>query len=389
MYAEWNEDGPVHRGLPGLWVVGGYADARHVLKDHRHFSNDYRNSRGFRRRPRSNDGLERIARAVGEVDPPDHARLRELLSTALTPEKVERLVPEVHASVDRLLEPLEERARSGEVVDIVEALALPLPVTVIGGVLGIPAADWEPLRRWSEDVLFAGDPFILPQDMARANAAANNLAEYFLALGAERRRRPRDDLVSTLIRALDDGRLVSEEEYLSACAVLMVAGHTTTLNLIANGIHALVRNPAQLRRLHAHPDLLGDAVEELLRYDAPVHFMRRVTLEDVDLEGHRIPKGDRVYVALAAANRDPARFAEPEVLDIARPHNRHLSFGLGIHFCLGAHLGRLEGQAAIGSVVSRLPRLALADEPPKRNTQIAIPRLETLPLVLDGRSPSR
>jgi cytochrome P450 len=386
VYRAWHGDAPAQRLLPGLWVINGHGDATAGFKDWHRFSNDYRNSRGFRRKPVESKpgGLERIARAVGELDPPDHTRLRNLVSGSLTSQRVKEMVPMVRSLVDRLLEPIVERARAGEVVDLVDGLAFPLPVAVIGSLLGIPQADWEALRHWSEDILFAGDPFVPPEDMAKANAAADGMGDYFLALGDERRKRPGDDLVSILVRALDDGRMHSEEEFLSMCSVLLVAGHTTTLNLIANGILALMRHRSELQRLHDDPTLTRTAVEEFLRYDAPVHFMGRVALEDVEIDGQRIARGDRVYLGIAAANRDPRRFHEPDAIDIGRRNNRHLSFGAGIHVCVGAHLGRLEGQTAIGSLVARLPGLSLGDRAPLRNTQIAIPRLETLPLVLDG-----
>lgn len=388
LYAEWMERGSVHGVLPGLWLVMGHADGTTVLKDSERFSNDYRKSRRWQIQSHS-ERIERISRAVGVVDPPDHTRLRNILVRFFSAPVIAALRPRVERNVEQLVEPLVERVRDGEAVDIVSTLAFPLPTAVIGDLLGVPPGDWPTLSRWSEDIIAAGDLFIPVEDMARGNRSAHEMAEYFLALGKERRGHPGEDLLSTLVRAWDDGRIVSEEEFLSGCCSLLMAGHKTTLNLIANGTAALLRHPAQHAMLREDPSLIRSAVEEVLRYDAPVQFMVRVAPRHVELQGHAISRGERVYVGLAASNRDPVRFDRADQLDITRRKNYHLSFGAGIHFCLGAHLARMEGQLAIGSLLSKLPGLELVEDRVELNNAINLRGFRRLPVALDGGPAAR
>jgi unspecific monooxygenase len=272
----------------------------------------------------------------------------------------------VDALVDELLDGV-----SGE-VDLIAALAYPLPVIVISEMLGVPAKDRDLFKGWSDSLARGLDPdFLLPEaEIADRETARAEFAEYFRGLAAERRRRPQDDLLSALVSVSDGGDVLSEEELLATCVLLLVAGHETTVNLIGNGALALLRDPAQLELFRARPENVQAAVEELLRYDPPVQLTLRAALEDVDLRGTPIERGKLVLLLTGAANRDPEVFDDPDRLDLARYTEgrdtpRHLSFGHGIHFCLGAPLARLEGQVALKKLFERDVALAgaAADAP--------------------------
>jgi cytochrome P450 len=312
-------------------------------------------------------------------DPPDHTRLRGLVSKAFTPRVVEALRPHIQTIVDGLL----DRVRGAGKMDLVEDFAYPLPVIVICEMLGVPLEDRERFKTWGLDIARGLDAIWLPpdSDVARRSVAARHeLAEYFRDLIGRRRTEPRADLLSGLIAAEEAGDKLSEEELLATCILLLVAGHETTVNLIGNGTLALLRNPDQLERLRRQPDLIGAAVEELLRYDGPVQRTARIPSEDVVIGGRTIPKGEMVMPFMGAADRDPAQFPDPDRLDIARADNRHLAFGWGIHFCLGAPLARVEGQIAIGTLVRRLPDLALATERPEFRQSLTLRGLSSLPV---------
>jgi cytochrome P450 len=248
-------------------------------------------------------------------------------------------------------------------MDVIADLAYPLPVTVICEMLGVPAGDRDILRRWSADITRSLDALGLPSDreiVRRGRAARHALGEYFRALLPERRRQPRADLLSLLIEAEERGDKLTEDELLATCVLIFIAGHETTVNLIGNGLLALLQNPDELEKLRENHALLPGAVEELLRYDSPVQRTARVTKEDVELGGKTIPRHSLVVAAIGAANRDPARFPDPDRLDITRRDKDHIAFGYGIHFCLGAPLARIEAQIALGALLARMPRLALA-----------------------------
>jgi len=294
-------------------------------------------------------------------DPPDHTRLRALVSKAFTPRTIEVMRDHIQDIVDRLL----GRALAQGGMDVMEDLAYPLPVTVICEMLGVPVGDHASIRGWSADIARSLDAIGLPSDQSiveRGRIARRQLADYFRALVPERRARPQPDLLSGLLAAEEQGDKLTEPEVIAMCLLLFIAGHETTVNLIGNGLLALLRHPEQLARVQADPALVPNAVEELLRYDSPVQRTARITTEEVDLAGHHITKGAMVVVALGAANRDPAQFADPDRLDVTRRDVRHISFGFGIHFCLGAPLARVEGQIALGALLRRAPGLTL-DEP--------------------------
>jgi len=312
-------------------------------------------------------------------DPPDHTRLRGLVSKAFTPKALESLRPRIQQIVDGLLDQIERR---GE-MDLIEEFAYPLPVIVICEMLGVPVKDHERFKHWGLDIARGLDAIMLPPDSEvgkRSVSGRRALAEYFRALIAERRAAPRDDMLSALIAAEEAGDKLSEEELLASCILLLVAGHETTVNLIGNGTLALLKHPEQLRRLRENPGLIGSAVEELLRYDGPVQRTARIPSEDLVIGGKTIPKGEMVMPFLGAANRDPAQFPDPDRLDITRTDNRHIAFGMGIHFCLGAPLARMEGQIAISTLLRRLPKLALASQLPEHRQSLTLRGLVSLPV---------
>jgi len=313
-------------------------------------------------------------------DPPDHTRLRGLVSKAFTPKALESLRPRIQQIVDGLLDQIERR---GE-MDLIEEFAYPLPVIVICEMLGVPVEDHERFKHWGLDIARGLDAIMLPPDSEvgkRSVSGRRALAEYFRALIAERRAAPRDDMLSALIAAEEAGDKLSEEELLASCILLLVAGHETTVNLIGNGTLALLKHPEQLRRLRENPGLIGSAVEELLRYDGPVQRTARIPSEDLVIGGKTIPKGEMVMPFLGAANRDPAQFPDPDRLDITRTDNRHIAFGMGIHFCLGAPLARMEGQIAISTLLRRLPKLALASQRPEHRQSLTLRGLVSLPVA--------
>jgi cytochrome P450 len=312
-------------------------------------------------------------------DPPDHTRLRGLVSKAFTPKALESLRPHIQQIVDDLL----AHAGGKGKMDLIEEFAYPLPVRVICEMLGVPVKDHERFKAWGLDIARGLDAIMLPPDSEvgrRSMAGRHALAGYFRELIAERRAAPQDDMLSALIAAEEAGDKLNEEELLATCILLLVAGHETTVNLIGNGTLALLRHPDQLQKLRENPGLIGTAVEELLRYDGPVQRTARIPSGDVTIGGQTIGKGEMVMPFLGAADRDPAQFPDPDRLDITRTDNRHIAFGMGIHFCLGAPLARMEGQIAINTLVQRLPKLALATDRPAFRQSLTLRGLQTLPV---------
>src|SRR5262249_13401638 len=359
---------PVHLSPLGFWVLSRYDDCVMVLRDQR-FSRE-----GFEGALEAVYGSlsqeDRLPRSMLFRDPPDHTRLRSLVNRAFTPRVIEGLRPRIEQIVDTLL----DRAHRSGGMEVIGDLAYPLPVTVISEMLGVPDGDRDEIRQWSADVARSLDAIGLPgtEELAmRGRAARSALGEYFRSLIPERRRRPRADLLSQLIAVEEQGDKLSEGELLATCVLLYIAGHETTVNLIGNGLLALLRHPRELARLYAEPGLIPSAVEELLRYDGPVQRTARIAGVDVEIDGRKIDKGAMVVVLVGAANRDSAQFPDPDRLDVARAANRHIAFGFGIHFCLGAPLARLETQIALATLLRRAPRLALATETPEwRDSQV-------------------
>ncbi len=385
LYRRMREQEPRHLSPLGFWVLSRHDDCLAVLKDRR-MSSDERRSPAFQqtgsvRRVDSGAAASVMeeARPFLFMDPPDHTRLRGLVSKAFTARVVERLEPRVQELVDELL----DRALEKPEIELIEDLAYPLPVRVISEMLGVPPEDYETFKSWSAALARGLDPdLLLPPDVIeRRERAVLSFAEYFSELIAERRRSPGEDLLSALVEAEDGGEVLSEAELLSTCILLLVAGHETTVNLIGNGTLALVNHPGQLDQLRRDPSLGRSATEELLRFDPPVQLDGRIALEPVDLGGGTvIEEGQFAMLVLGSANRDPAVFPDPDRLDLRRQDNRHLSFGFGIHFCLGAPLARLEGRIAITSLLRRAGEITLVEDELAYKENIVLRGLESLRL---------
>lgn len=363
-YARLRADAPVWRttlALPAkrdAWLVTRYEDVLSVLKDER-LAKDPRNALGpgQRAKPRWIPPMFKpLERNMLDLDAPDHDRLRALVHKAFTPRLVERLRERIQALTDELL----AAAPRDGAIDLVGSFALPLPATVIAELLGAPAADRGRFHRWSTRIVSAGTA----RDAVLALPAAWSFLRYLRALFARRRVEPRDDLISALLQAEEAGDRLSEDEVLAMAFLLLVAGHETTVNLIASGTLALLQHPDQLARLRAEPALIKSAVEELLRFTSPVELAtERYAREPVVIAGTAIPRGGLVLAVLASANRDERQFPAADCLDLGREPNRHLAFGLGGHYCLGAPLARLEGQIAFATLLRRFPDLRLATPP--------------------------
>ncbi|MFI6494540.1 cytochrome P450 [Streptomyces sp. NPDC050564] len=360
-YRQLREDGPVRRAViaGGLeaWLVTRYEDGLAALSDSR-LSSDVRDAsdpRLLERLPATEH--ESMLRTMLRSDPPDHTRLRRLVSKAFTARRVAELRPRVQEITNRLLDAIVPAGKA----DLVEDFALPLPVTVICELLGVPGADRHDFQRWTDEMILQGDE---QPDPARVDRGWRHMRSYLTGLLADKRARPGDDLLSALITTRDEEHRLDEDELIAMAFLLLVAGYITTVNLIGSGITALLAHSDQLQMLRDDPELLPGAIEEFLRYDGPVNpGIARFAREDVTVAGVIIPRGATVLVASAIADRDPAQFPDPDRLDIARQDNAHLAFGHGIHYCLGAPLARLEGQIAIGTALRRLPHLSLAVPP--------------------------
>jgi cytochrome P450 len=379
---------PVHETPFGVWLLTRHADVAAAVRDPR-LSNDPRNAalHVAHRRP-GTSGRDAIDEGVMLfVDPPDHTRLRGLVSRAFTPRRTEQLRIRVGELVDDLLDAAATRGDGR--IDVVDDLAYPLPLVVICELLGVPAADHAVFQTWSKELAASIDPAALktPEQEAAAAATGAEFSAYFVELIDQRRGSPGDDLLSALIAAEQDGDRLSQVELVNTALFLLVAGHETTVNLIGNGLLALLRHPDQLDRLRADRSLDRSAVDELLRYESPVQNTQRITLAEHRIGDVTIPAGARLVPMLGAANRDPAAFTDPDRLDLGRPEAaRHVAFGGGAHYCLGASLARLEGEIAIGTVVRRFPGLELDGEPVRRQT-FTLRGLEHLPVALGPERP--
>jgi len=363
LFAQVQEDGPVHEVTLAdghrAWLIVGHEEAKAALT-HAALSKDMHAAL-------ARDGAvvaaglpgPAFARHMLSVDPPDHTRLRRLSSAAFSRPRIAALRPRVQAIVDALLDDLQ--ARGEVVVDLVQGFAFPLPFTVISELLGVPEPDRDQLGSWFITLL---SPSSAPEPPAEAVAASAHIVDYLTELLARKRAEPGEDLVTDLVRAADQGGALSEQEMLSTIFQLVVAGHDTTTSLIGNGTVALLLHPAQRDALAADPALVPRAIEEVLRWDAPVpHSTFRYSTCDVALGGTVIPAYAQVIISLAAAGRDPARYHNPQALDITRANTSHLAFGHGIHHCLGARLARLEGAIAFTTLHGRFPAMRLAVPP--------------------------
>jgi len=330
-------------------------------------------------------GLDQLLdeRAVSMLhkDPPDHTRLRGLVNKAFTPRMVEAMENHIQTIVDGLLNAVQAQGH----MDVIEDLAYPLPVTVIAEMLGVPTEDRERLKKWSDDisVVLGGDVASLPEPtFLRVLEARKELADYFRAVIAQRREIPGQDLLTALVQAEEDGGRLSEDELYSMVILILIAGNETTTNLIGNGLLALLRHPDQMRRVWEDAALVRPAVEEMLRYDGPVQLTSRLAKADLQIHGAPIQQGQGVYLLLAAANRDPAQFPDPDRFEAGRVENRHVAFGAGPHFCLGAPLARLEAQVVFQTLRRRFPSgMRLETERPEYRNNFNLRGLKTLPVA--------
>jgi cytochrome P450 len=375
------ERGLVHLRLVGGWAAGRYADVERILREPA-FSTDreevavmkvvHRATRG------TPDFRDLVENNLLMIDGPRHRRLRGLVSKAFTPRRVEALRPRAEALALELLDRMAARPDP----DVVRDLAQPLPTVVIADLLGVPAADHALFRAWSNDLVELLDPLSGRDGLDPAKRATTELAAYFRGLLAERRRAPRDDLLSAMSEAEEGGESLAEPELVALASLLLAAGNETTTGLIGNAVLLLLRHPAERRRLQDDPALLPSAVEECLRFDPPVQLTDRAVVEPVELGGVRLARGTLVYALLAAANRDPERFPDPDRFDVGRAENHHLAFGLGNHFCLGAALARLEAQVALGALLRRFPDFTGPTEPPGWKRSVILRGPTALPIRL-------
>jgi len=376
LYAGLRDRGLVRSPL-GPWATARHATAESILRDRRFSSSPVR-QRGYKppHYPPGDPRAELPAADLLTMDPPDHTRLRRLVSGAFTPRAIAALEPWIRETADRLLGSADVAAG----FDLIDALAFPLPIAVICHLLGVPAEDRAKFRAWGHDVATTLDPQPRPAAESRSRASELALTGYLLDLVRQRRAEPDGSLLSALVAAEDEGDRLTSGELVSTALLLLVAGFETTVNLIGNGTVALLGEPGQWDRLREEPALIPGAVEEVLRYDSPVQLTSRIATEDVEIDGAEIPKGVPVIVAIGGANRDPQVFGEPDRVVIDRPDAaRHLSFSLGIHHCLGAALARLEGRIAFEELTRRYPRLRLAG-PPVRRPLLVLRGYESVPV---------
>jgi cytochrome P450 len=364
------------------WLVTRYDDVAGVLKDDR-FAKDPLNALSpeqHAQQPWIPAFARPLTRNMLDVDAPDHPRLRGLVQKAFTPRLIERMRGRVQVLCDRLL----DRACGRRRFDLIRAYAQPVPTTIIAEILGVPVADRQRFQRWSQALVLAG------ASRWGALLAIPHLwlfLRYVRQLIRTRRALPQDDLVSALVQAEEAGQQLNEDELVAMIVLLLVAGHETTVNLIGSGTLALLEHPEQLQRLQHDPGLMPSAVEELLRFTSPVETAtERYAREDVTIAGVTVPRGGLIFAAIASANRDERQFADPDRLDITRTPNRHLSFGLGNHYCLGAALARMEGQIALATLLRRAPRLRLAVEPRALRWRpgLVLRGLAALPVTMNG-----
>ena len=381
-YATLRERDPVHRSPLEVWVLFRYDDIVRTLRDASlsvQIDNAAPTARTQMFAEQAPGEVERGAHSILNIDPPDHTRLRRLVSKAFTPKMVNELRPRIQVLVDDALDTMADQGEA----DVIGDLAFPLPFTVISEMLGMPAGNRNEVRGWSHTLTKTLDPILTPEEVQAALAAADNMQTHVQDVLAWKREHPADDLLTGLLAAEDEGDRLSELELLDQVLLLYVAGHETTVNLIGNATLALLRQPDQLARLRSDPELDAGAVEELLRYDSPVQFSRRITTADLDVDGTTVPAGTFILTCLGSANHDEARWGPTaDEVDLTRADaGQHMSFGNGIHHCLGSSLARTEAQIAIGSLVRRFPDLELAGEP-ERNGRVVLRGLESLPVTI-------
>src|SRR6266487_2189679 len=381
-YARLREEAPVYRTiLPSrqvAWLVTRYDDVLAVLKDER-FAKDRFNAMPPGRRakmPWVPNLFKPLARTMLDLDAPDHTRLRALVHKAFAPRLIQQLRERIQTLCDDLLTVVQHKGS----LELIREYALPLPATIIAELLGIPLQDRAKFQSWSNSMVSVSSS----GDLLRALPQVWSFMRYLRTLFKQRRANPRDDLVTALVQAEEAGDTLSEDELLAMVVLLLIAGHETTVNLISSGTLALLAHPEQMNLLRQNPALIKPAIEELLRYTSPVAMAtERFAREDIAIGGMTIPRGEQVLAVLGSANRDERQFPNPDILDITREPNRHLAFGQGVHFCLGAPLARLEGQIAVNTLLRRIPNLHLTSAPESLSWRkgLFLHGLEQLPLA--------
>jgi len=383
LYAKLRRERPIYRAIGPVsgntfWFVTRYEDCAALLRDPR-FGKEFRRSQTpeqLAQLPPPDEALSVIDSHILNFDPPDHTRLRSLVHKAFTPTMIENLRGRIYEIADALLDDIAKSGASR--IDLVESYAFPLPIIVIAELLGIPPQDRAQFRRWTRDIVFGSD-------MNEMRRAVIELLMYLQPIFEARRKAPQDDLISALLAVEEAGDRLSPNELTSMIFLLLVAGHETTVNLIANGTLALLEWPSELEKLRADGNLIKPAIEEMLRYNGPIeNTLSRWAYEDTELGGQVIRRGDNVMATVLSANRDPDVFPDPDRFDITRTPNKHLAFGGGIHYCLGAPLARLEGAIAIEMLLKHFPNLSLAVPASQLqwNEQIIFRSLLKLPLTV-------
>jgi cytochrome P450 len=369
-FEQMREKQPVWRDeSSGCWHVFRYDDVRTVITDYATFSSERRRPGFLTRRSASTaDGQVRAGRSLLAMDPPEHRQYRNLVSYAFTPRAIDRLRGRVADITRHLL----DEARSGGKMDFATEIAYPLPTIVIAELLGVPSSDRPLFKRWADALLsrqLSDAEFFRPAEaqrdhpeMQRLSQTFEEMSDYFQQMLEERQRTPREDMMSDLLKASIDGEHLSMEDTISFCTILLLAGHVTTTNLLSQAIRCFDEYPDALELVRRQPELMPGAIEEVLRYASPVWRLVRTTREAVEIAGVTIPENEMVFAWLASANRDPAQFSEPERFIPTRTPNRHIAFGHGVHFCIGAPLSRMEAAVALPMILSQLPHLRVAHE---------------------------
>ena len=376
---------PVFLSPWGDWYLTRFADVARVLTDKRFRRQSPSGTNPITGDDREPTPIDRmLSRWMVFIDPPAHTRLRRLVGRAFTPRLVEAMRADITAIAHRLLDDALEGGGEDSEFDLIEALAYPFPVMVVSRILGVPAEDYARLKDWSGQLTGALDTGEA-EELATGIDATREMMDYMAGLIAERRARPRDDLISEMMLGSDRDEALSEEELVSNCVFLLWAGHETTKNLIGNGVLALARNPGEMERLRERPELMVSAVDELLRYESPIQKIGRWTGEDVELSDKTIPKGQYVVSLFGAANRDPLQYPDPDRLDLARDQGTSLAFGKGIHHCLGYGLAKLEGEIAFAALLDRVREIEVKAQRPAWQANTSVRGLASLPVAVRHR----
>ena len=372
VYRRLRDRDPVHYStLTRQFVVARYADLDRIFRDHRNFSSDLQ-------RARSSHGSlgtrKKLKPSMLVRDPPDHTRLRRLVNRAFTARSVAKMEDFVRATAHGLL----NKVAGAREFDLMSAFAAPLPAIVIARMIGVPERDLERFKVWSDRLARAVEPLLTPDEEETVVRTVRELAGYNATIVEQRRREPRDDLVSRLVEAEEQGDRLTSDEMIEMLRLLLIAGNKTTANLIGNGVRALLRYPDQFALLRERPELVPSAVEELLRYDAPVQLAMRITTRDLEIGDRAVPSGTLLCLAIGSANHDPERFRRPDALDVTRSDQGNISFGRGIHHCLGAPLARLQGRIALEVLLERFDKIDFGRTPPKYRSSAVLRGLEHL-----------